>query len=144
MPDKEIDRPPVRETAPSADQLRRSTLAQPFNAEEMDGPDDLVLDEAAVTRAKPKVAWPQSDADAPDFAHLQPEGRETAVGDKEFELGAEELDLLIKANSFDPLGHDDRIVFALRGAQIVGRDTAEAVDQSRSGKQDPIIAASTA
>ncbi len=128
----DADLPPRRGEliAPESAGISREAPTAAVNPEELDGPDDLVVDEEAVTRAAlPSVAWPSSDADAPDFAHLIPEGREPLVGDRRFKFGADELELLIRANAFAPEGYDNRIVFALRGARLVSGDQAESVER---------------
>jgi predicted chitinase len=136
----DADTPPARgKVEPTSEELRRSPLTRAPNPQELDGPDDLkdVRDVPGTRDRMPSVAWPQSDEDAPDFAHLVPAGREPKVGDPEFEIGADELDLLIRANSFEPTGYDDRIVFGLRGAELVGRDSAEIVDRIRLKETRP-------
>lgn len=127
--DIDSDLPPKRGMVlPSIDELTRSqeTEAHP---DEMDAPEDIPAEsEESITRSGvPSVAWPKSDAEAPDFAHLEPEGREPKIGSEEFTFGAAELDLLIRANQFIAEGFDDRFVFALRGAKLKSGDTAEGV-----------------
>ncbi len=65
-----------------------------------------------------KVKWPANDDDAPDYHHVLAADR-AAFSGKTFDLSARELELLIGANAFDPLRNNGRIVFALRGAELV-------------------------
>jgi len=128
------DVPPDRhKVVPSVDDLKRVRLTRDVNLQELDGPEDLdkVKDSPATRSRLPSVSWPASDADAPDFAHLEPEGREPKIGDPEFDIGPEELELLARANGFEPTGYDDRFVFAFRGAEIVGKNMVESVDRVR-------------
>jgi predicted chitinase/peptidoglycan hydrolase-like protein with peptidoglycan-binding domain len=136
----ERDIPPDRtKLVPTLDELRSATLTREVNPQELDSPDDLEhITETAATRSRvPQVAWPTSDADAPDYAHLEPEGREPKIGDKQFDISGEDLELLARANGFEPTGYDDRFVFAFRGATIVGGDTLEAVDKIRLEETRP-------
>lgn len=138
MQDQDIDRPPSRTMVePSPDDIRRAPPPQGVNPDELDGPDDLIINEEEIKRARiPAITW-ASDAEAPDYAHLAMEGREPTVGDKEFEFGADELELLLRTNGFEPAGYEDRFVFALRGASLVGKDTAEGVDRIKLEETRP-------
>ena len=138
MAGTKVDHPPVDGVLPPDGQPSRATELRGPNPEEDDAPLDLQLDEAGLKRARvPDVRWPADDSEAPDYAHLVPAGREPTMGDKEFDFGAGELELLIAANAFAPRGYDDNIVFALRGAQLVGRDRAEDVDKIRLEEMRP-------
>ncbi len=129
MASDDIDHPPRNSIFPTDDELRRTPLARAPHSEELDGPDDLDLgedDDATVRARVPTVSWPKADRDAPDYAHLEPEGREPIVGDRRFKFDAEDIRRLIKANAFDPRGPGNndqgtrgRIVFALRGALLI-------------------------
>lgn len=132
MSGAKVDHPPVDAVLPRDEQLSRAVAGRDPNPEEEDGPLDLQLDEAGLKRARvPDVRWPAEDSESPDYAHLVPAGREPTMGDHEFDFAAGDLDLLIGANAFEPRGYDDTIVFALRGARLVGRDRAEEVDRIR-------------
>jgi predicted chitinase/peptidoglycan hydrolase-like protein with peptidoglycan-binding domain len=123
----EFDAPPRDALLPDADVVARGG-DEPPHPHELDGPDDLPEELAEVTRGVPSVSWPKQDKDAPDYAHLEPAGREPVVGDKRFRIAAADMELLIKANAFDPKGPDGRIVFGFRGATIVD-----------AGKQDGAV-----
>ncbi|MGE3712669.1 MAG: peptidoglycan-binding protein, partial [Hyphomicrobiaceae bacterium] len=114
----EFDAPPRDALWPDADLIARGG-EEPPHPHELDGPDDLPEELEDVTRGVPSVSWPKLDKDAPDYAHLEPAGREPVVGDKRFKIAAADMELLIKANAFDPRGPDGRIVFGFRGATIV-------------------------
>ena len=68
------------------------------------------------------VQWPTNDEDSPEYRHILPAQRPLAK--TTFEFGAKELELLIRANGFDPTRANKRIIFALRGAQMVANATA--------------------
>ena len=122
MSSTEYDNPPRDDILPSADEIRRSPVSRAPHPDEFDGPDDLKDDEDAVTRAKlPTVSWAESDRESPDYAHLQPQGREPVAGDKKFKLTAADFELMFRANGFDPKGSDTRIVFGLRGVNLVDK-----------------------
>lgn len=61
-----------------------------------------------------KVVWPKDDR-APDYAHIPDRSLSGTV----FHLGPAELELLFEVNSFSPARDSGRIVFALRGAELV-------------------------
>ena len=61
-----------------------------------------------------KVSWAK-DPDSPDYSHLQDP---TLIG-KSFDFGADEFELLIEQNSFAPDRNYHRIIFALRGTELV-------------------------
>ncbi len=132
MSSPDFDAPPRDEIQPSDEEVRRSPISRAPHPDEFDGPDDLEIDEEQITRSRiPPAAWPKADAEAPDYAHLEPGGREPLPGAKRFTIGAGDIELLIKANGFDPKGPDSRIVFGLRGAMLV--DEAD-------GKNDGVMA----
>ena len=124
--DRGVDRAPLSgKLEPDAHELERT--APEVHPDEMDGPDDLPPPGEA-RAALPGVSWP-ADKDAPCYAHLVPEDGEAAIGTPSFEFTAADLQLLITANAFKPEGHGDRIVFALRGARLHGKDSFENVDR---------------
>ncbi|HUS97832.1 MAG TPA: hypothetical protein VMX97_13965, partial [Hyphomicrobiaceae bacterium] len=61
-----------------------------------------------------KVKWPPEDR-APDYSHIP----DRSLANTAFEFGPRELELLIEANNFRPSREHGRIVFALRGAQLI-------------------------
>ena len=66
------------------------------------------------------VKWNPSDDDQPDYRHLPKPDAGT-----EFELTAEDIELLVRSNAFQV--KPGLLVFALRGARIVGADKRENV-----------------
>jgi Trypsin-like peptidase domain len=62
-----------------------------------------------------EVSWPDQDDDAPDYQHI---ANNTLAG-KTFEFDGRALELLIKANAFEPSREYGRVIFALRGAELV-------------------------
>ncbi len=78
------------------------------------------LDETAeaLERRSPnwdKVVWPADDARSPDYSHIP----DRPLPGSAFSFGPRELELLIEANAFEPSREHGRIVFALRGAELV-------------------------
>lgn len=133
MPGTDYDAPPTDEILPSPEEVRRAPIARAPHPDEFDGPDDLVLEEEQVTRSRaPSVSWAKSDDEAPDYAHLVPNGREPIPGDKRFTISGADIELLVKANRFDPKGPDNRFVFAFRGANLI---------DAGDGKNDGIVLA---
>lgn len=61
-----------------------------------------------------QVQWTQ-DGVSPDYSHLQ----DPALRGTTFEFGAQEFELLLDANGFEPTREHHRIVVALRGAALV-------------------------
>lgn len=76
------------------------------------------------------VRWNPSDDEQPDYRHLPKPGAGT-----EFELVAADIEALVRLNSFVPL--PGRLVFALRGARIVGADKREDVMSMTLADQRP-------
>lgn len=76
------------------------------------------------------VRWNASDDDQPDYRHVAKPGAQP-----EFDLTAEDLEALIRFNAFSPL--PGRVVFALRGARIVGADKREGVMSVTLADQRP-------
>ena len=72
----------------------------------------------------PPVGWPSNDAEAPDYAHV-----DTLPPGGTFPLTPGDLDLLVRANHFDPQYHEGKIVFALRGATLASGHQAEGVSE---------------
>jgi hypothetical protein len=67
-----------------------------------------------------EVKWPANDDDTPDYQHVS----DRALSGKTFEFDGQALEMLIKANSFEPVRDHGRIIFALRGAELVTSLTA--------------------
>src|SRR5262245_46427269 len=74
-----------------------------------------------------QVRW-ASDSQSPCYQHLL-DGQTSVTVDKSFDLTRRELDLVIEANSYRPVGHGDTIVFGVRGARIRGAEKFENVDK---------------
>ena len=92
-----------------------------------DGPealDDLKRREQFGLRGTLPVVWAPDDKH-PDYAHLAAAEAAGVIAAETFKLTPQVLDLLIKANSFDPKGPDDTFVFALRGAELAKGSMAE-------------------
>ena len=120
MPSREFDPRPRDDVYPSSDELRRAMIPQQLNPEELIGPDYPLPEHDATTRAKmPTVSWPSADRDSPDYAHLEPQGREPIVGDKKFKISGDDIERLLAANVFQPKGPDGRYVIAFRGANLI-------------------------
>ena len=62
------------------------------------------------------VSWPTKDDDSPDYRHLEADDRK--LKDCSFEFTAKDLELLIRANQFEPERTRQRILFGLRGALL--------------------------
>ena len=68
----------------------------------------------SVDPAWKKVIWPPYEQ-APDYSHIP----DRSLAGTAFRFGPRELELLIEANGFLPAREHGRIVFALRGAQLL-------------------------
>jgi hypothetical protein len=73
---------------------------------------------ARASLGRDHVKW-ADDGVHPDYKHL-----DVASADKEFELGPEDLELIIRANRFEPTREQGRILFGLRGAVLAAGSTA--------------------
>ena len=116
------DQPPVGST----DSVRSATEEPAPGDEESTEPTeaeiemDKFLDTAegkfsSETRDGSRAAayWPTNDENSPDYAHLSQIEAESI-----FEFSAEDLELLIEANRFDPKGEKDVLVLGIRGCQL--------------------------
>lgn len=93
--------------------------------EEMVEPAPSFAIAAAPAFTKADVAWVKDDRNHPDYRHLPP----NAAGST-FSFTPEDLERMIAANHFDPqTGSHGKIVFALRGALLVGTGNSQ---QNRS------------
>jgi hypothetical protein len=72
------------------------------------------------------VGWVENDDNSPEYAHILEADR--ALAGCSFEFGGRDLELLIRANSFNPIRTTGKIVFALRGA-LLAADAAEPDDR---------------
>ncbi len=68
-------------------------------------------------RRTQKVKWAE-DRDQPDFAHLLVAEKHGIKPDKTFALTPQALELLIKANHFEPVGPNGKFVIAVRGGLL--------------------------
>lgn len=76
---------------------------------------------AAIRYQKSDVRWVQNDQNHPDYTHLPPDAK-----GQTFAFTADDLDVLITRNRFEPKpGPHKRVLFALRGAELVGPDHAQ-------------------
>ncbi|MDF1811142.1 MAG: peptidoglycan-binding protein [Verrucomicrobiales bacterium] len=76
------------------------------------------------------VYWPSQDCHSPCYYHLITDGSSDLPDPAAFELGVEEMELLIAGNRFAPMGKDDVIGFGIRGAKI--RFSQEKVEEVES------------
>lgn len=98
--------------------------------EALDWGDDVPVRRDGIQRrrsATPAISW-AADQEQPDFAHTLAAGDAGIEPDRRFTLTAKVLELLIRANRFEPEGKGNRIVFGLRGGQLAGGDSFEEVD----------------
>ncbi|MEZ2142239.1 glycoside hydrolase domain-containing protein [Bradyrhizobium sp. DN5] len=86
---------------------------------------ELLADAPAAHAPDPwaKIKWPEQDAASPDYCHLAssltlpvpPSGVATLA---DFELKPEDVELVLSANSMNPIGFDDIVALAVRGARL--------------------------
>lgn len=72
----------------------------------------------------PAVRWSQ-DLEQPDYAHSHTAMSSELQLPKTFSISADLVDLLVKANRFQPTGKNDLIAFGIRGAKLLGTDVQE-------------------
>lgn len=73
------------------------------------------------------VRWIEDDDLSTEYRHIQTADR--ALKDASFPFAAADFELLIRANHFQPLRNEKRIIFGLRGT-LLDHDTATAADGS--------------
>lgn len=71
-----------------------------------------------------KVHWATNDEDSPDYRHVA----SSPLKGLPFAFTSDDLELLIRANAFEPLRDRGKIIFALRGAELMAMDNAGADD----------------
>ena len=71
------------------------------------------------------VGWPKDDEESPDYRHIA----DHPLKGTTFEFSADELELMIAANGFAPMKDNGRIIFGLRGAELVVASGADARDK---------------
>lgn len=133
----EEDLAPAGLTEPAADENFNDVVEEPDDGPEalaeleaMDWGDDVPVRRDGIPRRRavtPAVTWAE-DAEQPDFAHMLAATDAGVEPDTRFTLTAEVLELLIRANRFQPEGKGNQIVFGLRGGQLTGGDSFEDVD----------------
>lgn len=94
----------------------------------------------ALDRRAPAVAWAK-DEKHPDFAHLLAAAEAGIALPSVFKLTPDVLDLVIRANGFNPQGPDDTFVFALRGGllakgQRIENEAAVEIQDTRPNHKD--------
>ncbi len=102
-----------------------SGATEPGEAE-IDIIDEVFENPDNITRSS-AVRW-AADQDSPSFWHLLQQGQQRAAPEKRFDLTRRELDLIIEANAYRPVGHGDVITFGVRGATLRGTEKLENVD----------------
>jgi len=133
----EEDLAPAAFTEPFADQGFDNLVDEPDDGPEalaeleaMDWGDDVPVRRDGISRRRavtPAITWAE-DADQPDFAHTLAADGAGVEPHSRFTLTAEVLELLIRANRFQPEGKGNQIVFGLRGGLLTGGDSFEDVD----------------
>jgi predicted chitinase len=74
-----------------------------------------------------KVHWAANDRDSTDYRHVA----DSPLKGAPFQFTPDDLELLIKANAFEPIMDRGKIIFALRGAELVALTGAAAEDKFR-------------
>ncbi|APG12026.1 hypothetical protein BKD09_27185 [Bradyrhizobium japonicum] len=70
-----------------------------------------------------RVVWPEKDASSPDYYHLAtsqtlPVPASGLAAQLDFELKPEDIELVLSANAMNPIGFDDTVALAIRGARL--------------------------
>lgn len=100
---------------------RDALLAEPDEGEETAEPLRGFALASARMFDKADVAWVLNDRDHPDYRHLPPNASRST-----FVFTPEDLERMIEANHFQPhVGGHGKIVFALRGALLVGAGNSQ-------------------
>jgi peptidoglycan hydrolase-like protein with peptidoglycan-binding domain len=121
LPEGFEDKPPVAlnlEAGLGMDPTAEDDPAPSTEPEEVELAFDRFLEkEGAKTslqqRDEGEPYWPRDDANAPDYAHLLGVEAESS-----FQLEAEDIETLIRANRFQPEGFNNVIALAFRGADL--------------------------
>jgi predicted chitinase/peptidoglycan hydrolase-like protein with peptidoglycan-binding domain len=74
-----------------------------------------------------KVHWAANDEDSTEYRHIA----DSPLKGMPFEFTPDDLELLIKANAFEPLRERGKIIFALRGAELAVSGAASGDDKFR-------------
>lgn len=127
MSDGMTDRAPGTITQFPPDEQLESVTTRP--EEENDyHPEIFEAPERPELEAAGGVRWAPNDRVSACYGHLLVEGGDKLAVDKTFEIGRPELDLLIAANRYRPMGSNDTIAFGIRGARLRGDEKFENVD----------------
>jgi hypothetical protein len=70
-----------------------------------------------------RVTWPEQDAASPDYRHLSssltlPVAANGVAALADFELKPEDIELVLSANGMNPVGFDNVVALAIRGARV--------------------------
>ena len=115
----------------------KSTTAEIIASLEGDGtfyveePDTGAFRESATWS---KVTWAE-DAKSPDYRHITRVPADVALIGRTFEIGPAELELLFRANAFEPSRSYGRVIFALRGAELVTSLTSPQRMERQEGQE---------
>ncbi len=133
---------PATASAPPADLEAMRATRRPGPTDEGDGANwdyDYVESvsggELEATPDWAPVAWVSNDDNSTDYRHIDAAGR--ALAGVSFAFTAGDLELLIKANRFEPLRTGNRIIFGLRGCALKG-DTAHPDDRFAQTDRDSL------
>lgn len=110
---------------PSSDLEALSPPPEPVGDEDDYLPDVFEAKDEGNLEGVGSVYWPSKDINSPCYRHLIVDGGDVPDVPKDFVFGVEELELIIKANSYLPVGHQDIIAFGIRGASLRGTDKVE-------------------
>jgi predicted chitinase/peptidoglycan hydrolase-like protein with peptidoglycan-binding domain len=90
-----------------------------------DAPDEAIRPgEFTESEDLPAVRWSE-DLEQPDYAHSHTAMSADLPLPKTFSINADLVDLLVRANRFQPTGKNDLIAFGIRGARLLGVDMQE-------------------
>jgi hypothetical protein len=81
-------------------------------------PADAALESLEAAPGWTAISWVQNEDHSTEYGHIIADDR--TLKDCEFELSARDLDLLIRANAFEPDFSAGKIIFGLRGATLLG------------------------
>jgi predicted chitinase len=123
---EQTDAPPGTETLPEGVDRAPITRGEAEDYEIEDGFDQPDEDVTRSTRGPSR--WAADDV-SPCYSHLLAPGQTSLNVAKTFELSRRELDLVIAANSYKPVGHNDVIAFGIRGAKLRGAEKYEGVER---------------
>ena len=123
---EQTDAPPGTATLPETIDRAPITRGEAEDYEVEDGFDQPDEDVTRSTRGP--SGWAADDV-SPCYSHLLAPGQKALNVTKTFELSRRELDLIIAANSYKPIGHNDVIAFGIRGTKLRGAEKYEGVER---------------